>query len=524
MIGEGRPITGLNEPNRRQVMRGAAALGVAALSGYPAWAQTGKTLRIAIPNNPTTIDPINNVGHDSMVLGATVFENLVEMDANGDLRPQLAIKMPDISEGGTIYDFDLRTDVYFQNGQKLTAEDVKYSFDYTIDPKNKAGRRSLFTRIKNITAVSPTRVRFELSEPYAPWLYFLTKYMAIVPNGSRDKHGQDFFKNGPVGVGTGPGIFEEWHPNDYVSFKKFDGYWRKGFPRWDRLVVRIIPDDAARVAYLQTGEIDILGGAPPSDFARLKALPGLAGGSRPTLGGFLMISTNNLKPPFDDVNFRKAVACAIDRKSIADQVFFGLMDPMTAPCSPRAWWYSKSADSVLQYNPDKAREYLKKSKYPNGATFDMLVPSEAYILDSREAAVAAQAQLAKLNIHANLRPTETAVMLSTMIKGDHTATFTTLMSPGEATYLIAVCYTAGQPFTKSSNYTHPEVNDLLRQSYTTLDRDKLLPIYDKLLNRLVEDSPHIWLGTAHAANLWRSNVKNFVPSQGLTMIVADVAV
>ena len=102
-------------------------------------------------------------------------------------------------------EFDLRPDVKFQNGESFGADDVKYSFDYVLNPENKALRRPLFDRIAEVIVENPLRVRFRLREPYRPWLYYMTKYMGIFPKGSREKHDAAFFKNAPVGVGTGPG-------------------------------------------------------------------------------------------------------------------------------------------------------------------------------------------------------------------------------------------------------------------------------------------------------------------------------
>ena len=129
--------------NRREFL--AAGAGGALASLLPAtllYAQPndGKTLTVVLPSNPITIDPINQLNHDAMVLGQTVFENLVEYDIDGVLKPQLAKALPAISPDKKTYTFELRDDVTFHNGKKLTAEDVKYSFDYLLDPANKAAR------------------------------------------------------------------------------------------------------------------------------------------------------------------------------------------------------------------------------------------------------------------------------------------------------------------------------------------------------------------------------------------------
>lgn len=279
--------------SRRGLLHAASA--VAGLSLSPAWlrnarAETnGGTLTVELSTNPITCDPINMTSHDSQILSQTIWENLVEFDIEGVLRPQLAKALPVISADKLTYAFELREDLTFQNGQKLTSEDVKYSFEYMLDPAHKASRGPLFNRLSHVEIDSPTKLRVILKEPYSPWTSFLTKFMGIWPAGSREKLGEDYFRLSPAGIGTGPGIFEEWRPNDFISFKKNPNYWQKGLPHWDRLLVKVVPEDATRVAYLLGGQADIIGAPPPRDFARLKSRPKMQGDARVTLGGWCVM-------------------------------------------------------------------------------------------------------------------------------------------------------------------------------------------------------------------------------------------
>lgn len=511
--------------HRRTLLEAATLSPLGALAPVwfdPATAQsTGKTLTVAIPATPTTLDPINAVTHDPLVLTQSIFENLVLYDVDGVLRPQLAKELPEISSDKLVYTFELRDDVFFQNGQKMSAEDVKYSFDSMLDPKRNAARRGVFARIERVDIDSPSRVRVWLKEPYSPWVYFLTKYMGIWPKDSREKLGDDHFKLHPTGVGTGPGMFEEWRPNEYVSLRRNPHYWQPDLPHWERLVVKIVPEDATRVAYLLTGQTDIIGAPPPRDFAQLKTRKGITGAARASLGGWSVMLCNNQRPPFDDINFRKAIAYAIDRQSLAKDVFFGLLDPATVPAPPGSWWYDKDADHIISYDMDKARDFLKKSRYPNGASFDVTVPATPYLLDMKDAAVVIQAQLEKLNIHASIKLAEPNVVVAKYIRGDHQSTLVNIMSPGEPTYLIMVNFTPGQAMTRSSNYNNPKIGELLSAAFAETDHEKLKPIYAQLMTLLANESPYVWFGFFDVANLWRDTIKNFKVNPGLSMVVTD---
>lgn len=516
----------LGSPSRRQLVQAMmATAGVGALGALmPTHAYAaGGDLVIALPNNPSTFDPIGQANHDAMVVTQTIFENLVTVDAEGNLQPQLAKALPTITNDGKTYTFDLREGVLFQNGQPFTAEDVKYSFDYVLDPKNNALRRPLFDRIATVTVENKHRVRFDLKEPYRPWLYYMSKYMGIFPIGSREKHDANYFRSGPVGLGTGPGVFVEWKQNDRVVLKKNPTYWKKGFPAWDKAVIRIIPDEGARLAYLLTGNVDIISGTSPKNDAMLKQKKEIATSARLALGGWLFFMLNNKKAPFDDVNVRRAIACSVDRQLLAKKVYYGMVEPAAIPAPPGSWWYDKSADDINQFNKARAKEYMKKSKYAGGAEFDMLIPSQTSLIDVKEAAVVIQAQLAEIGLKVNIKEMERGILLEQTRLGNHVSSLQAWMSPGEPTYMIDLCYGKDNVFSKSSGYENAETWKLIDETYRHTDQAKLKPIFAKVLTQLALDSPHVWLGFIYASNAWRTKVQDFKVDQGLTMRISDVS-
>lgn len=483
-----------------------------------------KTLTIAVPTNPTTFDPMNQVNHDTLAATHAIFENLMRVDQQGAVHPQLAAAAPKISEDKLTYWFDLRDDVYFHDGTKFNAEDVKYSYEYILDPKNKGARRGIWLPIREITVESPTRVRFDMRYPYRPMLHYMSKLMGVFPRGSREKYGDDHFRLKPTGVGTGPGIFEEWQQNDFVSMRRNPNYWDKGIPHWDRFVMRTVAEDSVRVAYLLTNQAQIISSPAPKEFVRLRTAEGIVGGSNAGLGPMLHMQMNTMKAPFDDVNFRKAVACAIDRKLLADKVFYGLLDPSPTVAPSTSWWYNQEAADTVSYNPEKARAYLAKSRYKSAAEFDLLVPSLAYLIDVRDAAVVVQSQLAAVGIAAKLQLMEPVQVISRNLSGNHVASFFCNMSPSDPTYLPQVFFTPDQVMSKSSNYSDPKLTDAIKESfrYDSEDRAHLKPLYGQIQAMVAEASPNAFVGFVKTANLWRKEIKNFQPNSGVTMLVRDV--
>lgn len=506
--------------------RGAMTAAAALLSSD--WIRTARadetgTLTVALSNNPITCDPINMASHDSMILSQTIFENLVEFDIAGALRPQLAKALPEVSKDSLVYTFELRDDVVFHGGQKLTSEDVKYSIEYTINPANKASRGPIFNRLSHVVTDGPHRLHVHLKEPFSPWVKFLTKHMGVWPAGSREKYGNDHFRSTPLNIGTGPGIFEEWRPNDFVSFRRNPDYWQKGKPNWERLVVKVVPEDASRVAFLLGGQADIIGAPPPREFARLKNRKGIQGEALATFGGWSVIFQNCSRPPFNDIEFRRAMKHAIDRKTIAEKIYFGLVEPTAVPAPASSWWYDKEADEKSAYNLDKARAHLAKSAYANGTEIELDIPAEPYLLDTKDAAVFVQSELAKLNIKVNLRMSPASIMTGRVIGGDYQCALANFMSPGEPTYFLMTNFTANSFMSKvSGNTVDPDVVAALKVVFAEADESKLKPVFADLLRSMADTSYYTWIGYFAAANLWRDRVKNFKPSRGLTINVRDV--
>ena len=508
---------------RRRTLLGAAAASAGAGLLDPRIALgADKTLTIALPNNPTTFDPIVTSNHDAMAISNLIFENLLDVDVNGDPVPSLAYKMPTISDDALTFTFDLRDDVAFQNGAKFSAEDVKYSYDYMLNPANKSIRRAQFAPIEEIVVESPTRVVFKMRQPFRPWLVYMTKFMGVFPKGSREAEGNAYFANTPIGVGTGAGIFVDWQKDSQITMKKNPNYWRKGVPAWDRLVAKIVPEDATRVAYLMTKQAQIISAPPPRDFQRLKTQPGIVAGSKVAVGGMWFMQINNKRPPFDDVNFRKAVACGVDRKKIAQDVFYGLMDASATPAATVTSYYNADADAAVSYNPEKARAYLAKSRYAAKPEFEMLVLSLPYLFDQRDAAVVIQSQLAAVGITMKITLMEQPQILAHAMAGTQVASMMPLMGPSDPTFLIKINYTPGQIMSKATGYSNPALDAAITESYKYTDSKRLDPILKRIQSILVEDSPNVWLGFVVTANAWRSEVKDFKPNAGLTMEVRDV--
>ena len=524
------------EDRRGFLKKSASLAGASVLPWFTPGIALGanKTLTLALPNNPSNFDPAHQSNHDAMACAQVVFENLCEVDTNGKIQPALATDWK-VSDDGMTYWFNLRDDVYFHNGQKFTAEDVKYSYDTVRDKKYKIRRRSLWTPIKEVVIESPSRVRFEMHHPYSELFPMMSKYMGIWPKGSRepgqpgDPKGANAIKKAPVGLGTGPGIFVDFKSNDYVEFKRNPNYWRKDSPKWDRLVFKIVPEDAVRVAYLLTNQAQALTAPPPREFVRLKDMPGITGGTKPSYG-LMMLTSNLAKPPMDDINFRFAVSKAINREEVAE-LFHGQFVPYAAysyggPRDGRP--YNWDADKLTNYDLDMAKDYLAKSKYPKGANLDLVIPAVPYILNGTDAALLVQSQLAEIGINVRIQTLKMRAYFKNAFGPDKTNNLHVFMNPPSNVYGLAGSMKSDRRIAKAKNFApaYPEAakeyDETVLKAWAARTPEEERKHVEHLQWIIAEHCAAIAIGGAVSANLWREDLKGFDVNICVTMRSRDL--
>src|SRR6266542_186461 len=331
-----------------------AAPSVAAPEGQMTWA-------VHISLAPTWFDPAETSGIITpfMVLYA-LHEALVKPMPGNPAAPGLAESWS-ASPDGLVYEFVLRKGVKFHNGEAVTAEDVKFSFERYRGAAYKPLKESVVA----IEIPDPSRVRIRLKRP---WPDFMTFYMTagaswIVPKKYIEKVGDEGYKKSPVGAG--PYRFVSFTPGVELVLEAFDQYWRKP-PGIKRLVLRAIPDEATRLAALKRGEVDIayaIRGALAED---LRRTPGLT--LKPNVGQatFWVYFTDQWDPksPWHDRRVRLAASHAIDRQAInqAETLGYSKITWSIIPSSFEFYWQPPGH----AYDPVKAKQLLTEAGYPNG--------------------------------------------------------------------------------------------------------------------------------------------------------------
>jgi len=312
---------------------------------------------------PTWFDPAESTG----LLTAFIFyyalhDALVKPMPGKPMAPSLAESWG-VSGDGLTYEFLLRPGVHFHNGDPVTADDVKFSFERYRGVAAKV----LKERVRQVHVVDAHRVRFELREPWPDFLAFYatpaTGAAWIVPRRYVEKVGDDGFKKAPVGAG--PYRFVSFTPGVEVVLEANEQYWRKS-PSVKRFVMKGVPEEITRIAMLKRGEIDIGYGFRGTNAEEIRRTPGLTLKPVPSYGSFWFIFTDQWDPksPWADRRVRLAFNHAIDREGINQSQTLGF-SRVSGSIVPRdfdfAWPTLPHA-----YDPQRARQLLAEAGYPQG--------------------------------------------------------------------------------------------------------------------------------------------------------------
>ena len=383
-----------------------ALLAVLVVTPVSVSAQSQMTWAVHVALAPTWFDPAEHTGIITLmkVLYA-VHDAVVKPMPGNTMAPSLAESWT-MSKDGLSYEFVLRKGVVFQNGDPLTADDVKFSFERYRG----AAAKLLKDKVAGVDVVDPLRVRFRLKEP---WPDFMTFYGSpatgaawIVPKKYVEKVGDDGFKKAPIGAG--PYKLTSFNPGVELVLEAHDRYWRK-VPTVKRLVWKVVPEDLTRLAMLKRGEVDIAYSlrGPLGDEVRrtegLKLAATVVSGTQWFDFGRLQFDP---KSPWHDRRVRLAAALAFDKNAINQAETLG-HSKITGAIIPSAFDYALSLPPY-PYDPARAKKLLAEAGYPNG--FD----AGEYACDASYSSVAEAIgnYLGAVGIRAKLRPMERAAFLA----------------------------------------------------------------------------------------------------------------
>ena len=357
-------------------------------------------LTIGLGTDVTSLDPhYHNVTPNNSV-GAHIFGYLVMRNEKSQLVPGLATEWKPIDP--LTWEFKLRRGVKFHDGSDFTAADVVASIERVPTVPNSPSPFTAYSKqIREFVVVDPHTLRFRTATPYPLMPSDMTQILIV--NKAAAKATTDDFNSGRAAIGTGPYKLVRYAKGDRIELARNDGWWGGATP-WEKVTLRLLPQDAPRVAALLSGDVQVIEAVPTSDVARLRKDPRLAV-FRTVADRLIYLHVDSdrevspfvtdkagkplAKNPLRDPRVRKAMSKAINRPAIVDKVMEGEAIASGQLVADFLFGASKSL-KVEPYDPDGAKKLLAEAGYPDGFGITIHAPNNRYVNDAKIAQAVAQ--------------------------------------------------------------------------------------------------------------------------------------
>ena len=493
---------------RRDLLRRAAALGLSApvvsgLLGIPApsalahqesgtpaaGAMCSGSITWALEADPANLIPFGGVSSANMWGKELMYDSLLEWDRDLQIQPALA-ESYEVNEDATSYTFTLRQGVLFHNGQEMTANDVKYSFETALNPAAPGIQVAFLANIASVEAVDDYTVTIAMSkpDPTIPGVLAWARYTPIVPAGIADE-----INLLSEGIGTGPYRLVEFVPNDRVVYTCNEDYWKPGVPCIRDVTLKVLPDEQSRVAALRSGEID--GGTLSADVAgtlegdeSLQILEGLFAAPR-------VIQFNTREDvPWRDVRVRQAINLAIDRQEIIDNVYGGAAQ-VTGAIPPGYGDWPLSEERLQEgYTPnlEQATALMQEAGFEGG--FDVTLQAIAAPRDYTQIAEIVRERLKPLNINVTVEPLEIGTFATNIGDGNFQWASTGRGMRGDPSGFVVDFRsgTANHTTWFGDGWANEEIDGLYDEALATADQTARREAYQRILEIIVEEAPNLY--------------------------------
>jgi peptide/nickel transport system substrate-binding protein len=499
----------------------AGALITALTVGMFSVAASAQTLTIGVRGGPDSIDPhFTATGTHAETL-KHVFDTLTWSGDGLEVQPRLAESWKPID--ATTWEFKLRKGVKFHDGSDFTADDVKFSIERISMVAGPNPTTIYVRRVKETKIVDPHTIHIITDGP-APVLpndfirLFIVSSKAAA--GLTKETANEAFNSGKAATGTGPYKFVSWTPKGDFVVDRFDGYWGPKEP-WARHVRKEIANDAARVAQLKAGQLDLITRVPATDVATLKQDPKLTVQTVDTVYVFnLEMDMRDAPPagqilgkdgaalsknPLQDVRVREAIDLAIDRKTLAEIAMEGLGQPASQMVTPSIFGFNKALPE-RKYDVAAAKKLLADAGFPNGFQVQFAFTQDRLPGDKQVGTSIAQ-MLAAIGIDAKANAQPAAVFFPARTRAEYSMSMSgwgTLT--GEAHYTLSSLAHSNDKERKMGafnvlGYKNAEMDKLLQDAAIEMDEGKRRALLEKAAELLLKDRqrlPIVSVGSAWA--------------------------
>jgi len=481
---------GISRLSAARLGRVLLACGIALASG----AVIAADIRVGFTQDALTLDPANHRKRETETIIRNLYDGIVTQTSKGEVVPELAESLRQIDP--LTYEAKLRKGVKFHSGDEMTAEDIKFTFDRLTRNKAMGGqtspRQGLLGPLASTDIVDRYTVRFKLKEPW-PVFPRMLPVQEVVSKKFVENVGDPALATQVNG--TGPFKLVEWRRGDSIIMEKFADYYGgapaippAGPAKADRVIFKIIPENASRVAALLAGEADIINEVPVFAINTIersgKAMVVKANGTRT-----FFIALNVTRPPFNDVRVRQAANHAVDKKTLIDKLLGNAATPVAGVLSPDSFGY-KPGLRVYEYDPAKAKQLLAEAGHAGG--IDVTLDVEGAFKDVAEAIAS---MLTRVGIRTKVQVWEGAVLtpIWRAAKKERDMYLNSWGSGALDPTGIFVPTLKTKDRGNTSGFSNLRVDRLLDAADTEMDRAKRADLYHEAEKIVAAEAPWIFL-------------------------------
>jgi peptide/nickel transport system substrate-binding protein len=467
-----------------------AAVSALALTAGQAAAQQ-QTLTMGVGSPVTSLDPHYHQLSPNNAVADMIFDKLVETDGQARMVPGLATEWRAIAP--TVWEFKLREGVRFHNGSAFTAEDVAFTLQRLPNVPNAPSSFAAYARpIVRIEIPDPLTIRFHTASPY-PLLPLDMTNVRIIDAQTHASATTEGFNSGQLAIGTGPWRVVTHRSGERIEFER-NPDWLGGPLPFQRVIYRMVTNDAARTAGLLAGDLDFIDQVPTTDLARLRndqrlAISEIVGLRLVFLGLDHLRAANENSPhitdndgrplgrnPLRDVRVRRALSMAIDREAITSRIMDGAATPAGQFLPPGAFSHVPDV-TPPRHDPEGARRLLAEAGYPNGFRIQLNSPNDRYINDARIAQAVGQ-MWTRIGVRTSVEAQTWATFVGRAGRAEYSAHLIGWgSSTGEGSHPMrniigTVDPQRGWGASNRGRYSNPQFDALLAQALVELDEAK----------------------------------------------------
>ncbi len=433
-----------------------------------------------------------------------IYDPLFDYDKDGNYIPVLAAKLPAVSSDHRRITVTLRTDIHWQDGTPITAEDVKFTLDKIRDPKIPAiNKQAFFQKLDRLEVVDDHTVVFVWKEPFAPSLFAISQLWPIPEH----VYGKGDFLTNPANrnpVGSGPFMLDEWRTGQFISLKRYDGYYGKK-AYLDRFIFKVVEDDAVALNMLKTGDLDEM---RVTQIQWEKQCVGPDFDARFNkyhyyIPQYNYIVWNCRSLLFSDPRVRRAMTMLLDRESINAKLYSGFARAVSGPFYVNSWAYDKTV-KPWPFDPTQARALLDAAGWKDSDgdgirdrdghkfEFELNIVHGSNI--AAQLAQLFQEECGKAGVRVNIRQVEGATFFDRIDKGEFDASVLgwTLDIDPDVYDTFHSSMTPPNGLNHGS-YKNASVDSLLEAGRVEFDQDKRAAIYHRVHRIIHEDQPYTFI-------------------------------